>query len=66
MGDPLRRCAAAHESAGRLGSGFQHEKYFAALSDLFFDASTGDDYATHPKYIVDMGCGDETLLRRLL
>ncbi|PYS30179.1 MAG: hypothetical protein DMG11_06165, partial [Acidobacteria bacterium] len=73
FGDAAR--AFARDSAGHethvdrtinvIGSGFQHEKYFAALSDLVVRCFDGDDYASQPKYIVDMGCGDGTLLRRL-
>src|SRR5207244_6130616 len=73
FGDAAR--AFARDSAGHethvdrtinvIGSGFQHEKYFAALSDLVVRCFDGDDYASQPKYIVDMGCGDGTLLQRL-
>ncbi|MBV9495834.1 MAG: polyketide synthase dehydratase domain-containing protein, partial [Acidobacteria bacterium] len=48
-----------------LGSGFQHDKFFTELSDLIVRCFEGDDYEAQPKYIVDMGCGDGTLLRRL-
>src|SRR6478672_347727 len=48
-----------------VGSGFQHEKYFAALSDVVARCFEGDAYESQPKYIVDMGCGDGSLLRRL-
>ena len=64
------RDAAGHEThvdrtINVIGSGFQHEKYFAALSDLVVRCFDGDDFASQPKYIVDMGAGDGTLLRRL-
>src|SRR5215470_13383016 len=35
------------------------------MSDLVVRLFDGDDYATQPKYIVDMGAGDGSLLRRL-
>jgi acyl transferase domain-containing protein/enoyl-CoA hydratase/carnithine racemase/acyl carrier protein/SAM-dependent methyltransferase len=73
FGDATR--AFARDSAGHethvdrtvnvIGSGFQHGKYFAALSDLVVRCFAGDAYVSQPKYIVDMGCGDGTLLRRL-
>jgi len=64
------RDSAGHEShldrtINVIGSGFQHEKYFAALSKLLVKCFDGDAYASQPKYIVDMGCGDGSLLRRL-
>ncbi|HXH41833.1 MAG TPA: methyltransferase, partial [Thermoanaerobaculia bacterium] len=73
FGDATRvfaRDAAGHEThvdrtVNVIGSGFQHEKYFAALSDLVVRGFDGHDYASQPRYIVDMGCGDGTLLRRL-
>ena len=46
-------------------SGFQHEKYFAALSQFVVRSFDHDDFPSQPKYIVDMGCGDGSLLRRL-
>src|SRR5579864_2056536 len=48
-----------------IASGFQHEKYFTALCDLVVRCFDGENYAAQPKYIVDMGCGDGTLLLRL-
>ena len=48
-----------------IASGFQHEKYFTALCDLVVRCFDGENYASQPKYIVDMGCGDGTLLLRL-
>lgn len=48
-----------------IASGFQHEKYFSALCDLVVRKFDGEDYASQPKYMVDMGCGDGTLLLRL-
>ncbi|HEX7679467.1 MAG TPA: class I SAM-dependent methyltransferase, partial [Thermoanaerobaculia bacterium] len=73
FGDAARvfaRDSAGHEmhvdrTVNVIGSGFQHEKYFSALSDLVVRCFDGDAYASQPKYIVDMGCGDGSLLRRL-
>jgi acyl transferase domain-containing protein/enoyl-CoA hydratase/carnithine racemase/acyl carrier protein/SAM-dependent methyltransferase len=64
------RDSAGHElhvdrTVNVIGSGFQHEKFFAALSDLMVRTFDTDDFASQPKYIADMGCGDGTLLRRL-
>ncbi|HEV7673037.1 MAG TPA: SDR family NAD(P)-dependent oxidoreductase [Candidatus Angelobacter sp.] len=47
------------------GSGFQHEKYFSALCDLVVQVFDHGAYASQPKYIVDMGCGDGSMLRRI-
>jgi len=62
--------AAGHEThldrtLNVIGSGFQHEKYFAALSDLVVRLFDHESYASQPKYIADTGCGDGSLLRRL-
>ncbi|HXI26613.1 MAG TPA: hypothetical protein VNG71_22365, partial [Pyrinomonadaceae bacterium] len=73
FGDAARvfaRDSAGHEThvdrtINVVGSGFQHEKYFAALSDLVVRSFDHNDFWSQPKYIVDMGCGDGTLLRRL-
>jgi len=48
-----------------IGSGFQHEKYFAALSDMVVRCFDNEAYSSQPKYIADMGSGDGALLRRL-
>ena len=73
FGDAARvfeRDAEGHEThvdrtVNVIGSGFQHEKFFSALADLIIRCFEGEDYESQPKYIVDMGCGDGTLLRRL-
>jgi len=73
FGDAARvfaRDSAGHEThvdrtLNVIASGFQHEKYFAALSDLVVRCFDDDAYTSQPKYIVDMGCGDGSLLRRL-
>lgn len=48
-----------------IGSGFQHEKYFADLEEMIVAIFNNKDYTKQPHYIVDMGCGDGTLLIRL-
>jgi acyl transferase domain-containing protein/SAM-dependent methyltransferase len=48
-----------------IGSGFQHEKYFAALSEVVVRLFDHERYSSQPRYIADMGCGDGSLLRRL-
>ena len=73
FGDARRvfeRDAKGHEThvdrtVNVIGSGFQHEKFFTALADLVIRCFEGEDYESQPKYIVDMGCGDGTLLKRL-
>ena len=62
--------AAGHErhvdrTLNVTGSGFQHEKYFTALSECIVRLFDHDDFASQPKYIADIGCGDGSLLRRL-
>lgn len=47
------------------GSGFQHDKYFQALSETIAPLFDDEDFARQPRYIADMGCGDGALLRRL-
>lgn len=48
-----------------LGSGFQHEKYFAALDRAILRIFAGDDFASQPAYVADMGSGDGSLLARI-
>jgi acyl transferase domain-containing protein/SAM-dependent methyltransferase/acyl carrier protein/NADP-dependent 3-hydroxy acid dehydrogenase YdfG len=48
-----------------IASGEQHRSYFAEMQDLvvsYFDSLPLEE---QPRYIVDMGCGDGTLLRLL-
>ena len=47
------------------GSGFQHEKFFAALDDLLIPVFDNEDFENQPRYIADMGCGDGALLHRV-
>jgi len=48
-----------------IGSGFQHEHYFADLTDTLGHLFNRIPYDEQPKYIIDMGCGDGTLLKRI-
>ncbi|MGD2114176.1 MAG: beta-ketoacyl synthase N-terminal-like domain-containing protein, partial [Acidobacteriota bacterium] len=74
FGDPARVFAPEADGAEThldralnvLGSGFQHERYFAALSELVIRLFDHDDHDAQPRYIADTGCGDGSLLRRLV
>ena len=48
-----------------VASGFQHQKYFAAMAALALPLFDRGDLAAQPRYIVDTGCGDGSLLRAL-
>ncbi len=48
-----------------IGSGFQHEHYFADLTETLGHLFNRIPYDEQPKYIIDMGCGDGTLLKRI-
>ncbi len=66
----FRRDASGHEShinrtLNVVASGFQHEKYFADLNYIVLAIFNRLPLEEQPKYIVDMGCGDGTLLRRI-
>lgn len=73
FGDPrdvIGRDADGHEihidrSLNVVASGFQHEKYFAAVDDIILSVFDQPLYNEQPKYIADMGCGDGTLLKRV-
>ncbi|HEX3470831.1 MAG TPA: type I polyketide synthase, partial [Silvibacterium sp.] len=45
-------------------SGFQHQSHFAELEALIVRLFDDLPLEAQPRYIVDMGCGDGTLLRR--
>lgn len=73
FGDPslvFTRDAEGHEShidrtLNVLGSGFQHEKYFLTIDTIIEEIFNQPQVSDQPKYIVDMGCGDGTLLKRI-
>ncbi|ODS25134.1 hypothetical protein AB835_00255 [Candidatus Endobugula sertula] len=48
-----------------IGSGFQHQKYFADIEALVIQLFNDTFYDQQPKYIADMGCGDGTLLKNI-
>ncbi|MCP2728259.1 aminotransferase class I/II-fold pyridoxal phosphate-dependent enzyme [Limnofasciculus baicalensis] len=66
----FQRDASGHEShidrtLNVMGSGFQHQKYFADLEESILSVFNQLPLAEQPKYITDMGCGDGTLLKRV-
>jgi acyl transferase domain-containing protein/SAM-dependent methyltransferase/acyl carrier protein len=63
--DPAGHETHLERTLNVLGSGFQHEKYFTALSEIVVRLFDNDAYSAQPKYIADMGCGDGSLLRKL-
>jgi acyl transferase domain-containing protein/SAM-dependent methyltransferase len=48
-----------------VGSGFQHQRYFAALGELVRKSFDTEDLDAQPKYLADTGCGDGSLLLKL-
>jgi acyl transferase domain-containing protein len=44
-------------------SGFQHKKYFADLARMVRSRLDMGDFSVPPSHIVDVGCGDGTLLK---
>ncbi|MCR9191830.1 MAG: SDR family NAD(P)-dependent oxidoreductase, partial [Gammaproteobacteria bacterium] len=46
-------------------SSFQHEKYFSNVEEMMIKIFNHDSLETQPQYIVDMGCGDGSLLKRV-
>jgi malonyl CoA-acyl carrier protein transacylase len=66
----FRRDASGQEShiartLNVVASGFQHEKYFADVEDIILSIFNRLPIEEQPKYLVDMGCGDGTLLKRV-
>ena len=45
-----------------IGSGFQHTRYFSAMEKQVISIIQGSAAGEQPRYIVDTGCGDGTLL----
>ena len=45
-----------------VGSGFQHTRYFSAMKQLVVSIIQGSATGQRPRFIVDTGCGDGTLL----
>ena len=48
-----------------IGSGFQHERYFADVKEIFLSIFNRLPIEEQPKYVADMGCGDGSLLKKL-
>ncbi|NEO80922.1 MAG: SDR family NAD(P)-dependent oxidoreductase [Moorea sp. SIO4G3] len=48
-----------------MSSGFQHQKFFADVDELILTIFNQLPYTEQPNYVVDMGCGDGTLLKRV-
>ncbi|MCC5600905.1 type I polyketide synthase [Nostoc favosum] len=48
-----------------VASGFQHEKFFSDVDELILSLFNQLPYEEQPKYVVDMGCGDGSLLKRV-
>ncbi|RQH48212.1 SDR family NAD(P)-dependent oxidoreductase [Okeania hirsuta] len=48
-----------------MSNGFQHQKFFADVDELILSIFNQLPYYEQPNYIVDMGCGDGTLLKRV-
>ncbi|MBP5971591.1 SDR family NAD(P)-dependent oxidoreductase [Brasilonema sp. CT11] len=66
----FNRDALGHEShvdrtLNVVANGFQHEKYFADVEDIILSIFNQLPIEKQPKYVVDMGCGDGTLLKRV-
>ena len=45
-----------------IGSGFQYTRYFSAMEQQVLSIIRGSAAGKQPRYIVDTGCGDGTLL----
>lgn len=73
FGDPqivFQRDAAGHEShvnraLNVIASGFQHQKFFADIDEIILSIFNRLPLKDQPSYVVDMGCGDGTLLKRV-
>ncbi|WP_414624618.1 GNAT family N-acetyltransferase [Calothrix sp. CCY 0018] len=66
----FHRDALGHEShidrtLNVVASGFQHKKYFADVENVILSIFNRLPIEEQPKYVVDMGCGDGTLLKRV-
>src|SRR5580658_8153455 len=45
--------------------GLQHEKFFAGADELIIEIFNREPLERQPRYVVDMGCGDGSMLRRI-
>ena len=48
-----------------LASGFQHERYFTDVEEMIISIFNRKPYESQPHYVIDMGCGDGSLLKRI-
>lgn len=48
-----------------LASGFQHHRYFHDAEQIVLSLFDNADFASQPRYIADMGCGDGSFLLQL-
>ncbi|HKV13473.1 MAG TPA: GNAT family N-acetyltransferase, partial [Reyranella sp.] len=48
-----------------VASGFQHQRFFADLEDAVVAIFDQEPISSQPRFIVDTGCGDGTLLKTL-
>ena len=73
FGDPkevFKRDIHDHElhvdrSLNVLASGFQHERYFMDVEEMIISIFNRKTYASQPHYVIDMGCGDGSFLKRI-
>lgn len=66
----FKRDADNHElhldrSLNVLASGFQHEKYFTDIDAIILSIFNREPFTEQPNLVIDMGCGDGTLLKRI-
>ncbi len=48
-----------------IGSGFQHTRYFDDVEEIIIALFNKNPVEKQPKYIIDTGCGDGTLLKKI-
>lgn len=48
-----------------IGSGFQHARYFDNVEEIIVSIFNKQPYEFQPNYIIDTGCGDGTLLKKI-
>ncbi|MCX8131318.1 MAG: SDR family NAD(P)-dependent oxidoreductase [Clostridia bacterium] len=48
-----------------IRSAFQDEKYFSDLEEIILSIFNRKPFTEQPKYVVDMGCGDGRLLKKI-
>lgn len=73
FGDPssvFAQDAEGHEShidrhLNVIGSGFQHDRFFADMDEVVCAIFDAEPLARQPTCVADMGCGDGTLLKRI-